>query len=193
METKDTNEKQTLMPDSDGPVAVEDAAAPDPVGGQELTAEDILSGGDDPYKRITVPQLAKGGAPGVLYLGPLSAGTVIDFASGDDDDDDSGKVYALIAEALVTKDGTRLFSVAEAQNLRKVNIGAFTHIQSEIMAHAGLTKDDDAAVEGLTIEQVQAAMVSAEVTKGKAAMVVGLLKLVSVKDKGGDDDPEGED
>jgi hypothetical protein len=102
-----------------------------------LTAEDIFSGGDDPFVEVEIPELTKKGKPGIVYLRQLPAGDVLDFVAQSDEDKNEA-LLGLLAKAVVTADGSPLFTEEQARNLRSISIGVFNRLTREITAMASL-------------------------------------------------------
>lgn len=113
-----------------------------PTDDQLLTAEDILSGGDDYLSPLEIPELSKNGKPGVVYLKPLSAGDVLDFAEGDKGTRTS-RIIPLIAKAIVRQDGSPMFNDGEVARLRDIRMDVFTRLSKAVMATFNSVMDDD--------------------------------------------------
>lgn len=119
------------------------AAANGNDGGALLSAEDILSGGDEPLQRIELP-IKKGGKPGVIYLRPLTAGEVLDFQASDEDQRQEA-LLELMPSACVNEEGQPIFAGTPKDKLRNMPIVVFTAISQAVTEMAGLTKPAESA------------------------------------------------
>lgn len=111
-----------------------------------LTAEDILRGGEAPLERLEIPELQKGGRPGVVHLRPLPAGAVLEFAQHEEGAARNAAMLELIAHAVVTPEGKPLFTREQAAGLRELSIQAFNRLARAVTAMAQL--DDEAGPQG---------------------------------------------
>ena len=112
-------------------------------GGGVLSAADILRGGDQPYKRIELP-IQKNGKPGIIYLRHLTAGEVLDFQAGDEDQRQEA-LLELMPAACVDESGKRIFEGFTKEQLRSMPIAVFSAISGAVTEMAGLTKPSASA------------------------------------------------
>lgn len=108
---------------------------------RRLTAADILAGGEEPYRELEIPELKKGGAPGILYLKPLSAGDMLDLAAAEDlaPVERRNQMLQLIAKTVVDPDtGQRVFTVDQVDELRTISAKLFTRLMTAINEGAGV-------------------------------------------------------
>lgn len=145
-----------------------------------LTAEEILAGGDEPFKRVEIPELPKGGEPGVVFLRSVSAGEVLDFIQIPEGKKQNDALIRLIADVVVSKDGEPLFSETEAEDIRRISIGAFNRIQNAVLKRAGMPTGEpgESAETGFSLETIESAMVSAGIGEDDRRVVLGILKNV---------------
>lgn len=116
-----------------------------------LTADELFGRGS--YKRLEIPELPKNGEPGVVWLRALSAGDVMDFTNrlGGDNVPESEKTQAMlemIAKAVVTEDGTPIFTEEQVGRLREMSMSVFTRISRAVNELTGTTEAKEAAGKG---------------------------------------------
>lgn len=102
-----------------------------PDASQLLTADEIFAGGDDLLSPLEIPELKKGGKPGIVYLKQLSTGDVLDFAESGEQDQKS-RMLTLIAKAVVNQDGSPMFSEDQVTRLRDIRVDVFTRLSRAI-------------------------------------------------------------
>ena len=95
-----------------------------------LTAEDFFSGGDEPLNRLEIPELRKGGRPGVVFLKQLTAGELMEFKTAPADSQDEANLK-LVAGAVCDASGKQIFS-SEA-DLKKLPMKAVNRIAKAVM------------------------------------------------------------
>jgi hypothetical protein len=105
-----------------------------------LSVEDIFRGGDDSLERLEIDELQKGGRPGVVYLRPLPAGEVLDFADKSEGEGKNQALLEMIAKAVVHPDGSPMFGEEDTKRLREISIGAFNRLAKAVtkMADVGV-------------------------------------------------------
>lgn len=112
-----------------------------------LTAEDLFGRGG--YTMLEIPELPKGGRPGVVWLRPLSAGDVMDFTArvGGDEKPESEKTQAMlemIASAVVNEDGSAIFTEEQVGRLREMSMSVFSRLATAVNELTGAGKKDAA-------------------------------------------------
>lgn len=101
-----------------------------------LTADDILGGGEESITPFEVPEIRKGGKPGVLFMRPVSAGQVIMFLGmkGKGEVEQNKAIINLMVDCIVRPDGEPMFTQESAEKLAAVSWPAFSRISNHIMA-----------------------------------------------------------
>lgn len=111
-----------------------------------LTAEDLLSGGENAFKPFEIPELTKNGEPGVVWLKHLSAGAVMDFATKSErsDAEKNQAMLEMIAKAIVHEDGSPMFTEEQAARLREMSMAVFNRLVTAVNEVTGVGKKLDA-------------------------------------------------
>jgi hypothetical protein len=121
-----------------------------------LTADDIISGGVNQLTPVILPMLQDSeGRPGVVYVRPLTAGRVIQFIS-QPPDKQTRAMIGLVAYAVVSENGERLFANSDVEKLEQMRADVFMLLSNAVSqsfrtATASLTVDAtgaDATVDG---------------------------------------------
>lgn len=103
----------------------------------QLTAEDILRGGDS-LERLELPELTKDGRPGVVFLRQLGAGDVIAFMDHAEGAPRNRAILALMAKAVVTEQGEPVFADVDDDALGSMPMGVFNKLAGAVTAMANL-------------------------------------------------------
>lgn len=118
--------------------------------GNLLSAEDFFRGGDDPYRRVEIPELVKNGEPGIVYVKSLTTGQVFDFAervnpeTNPSANDRSQAMLEMIARAIVTEDGAAIFDTPEkVSRLREVSMAAYKRLSTAVNEMAGIVAKEE--------------------------------------------------
>lgn len=113
-----------------------------------LSADDILSGGENACTPLEVPELTKNGEPGVVWIKSLSAGAVMDFAARADKDKPEAErnqaMLEMIAKAIVNEDGSPMFTEEQAARLREMSMAVFNRFVTAVNGLTGIGKKDEA-------------------------------------------------
>lgn len=110
-----------------------------------LSAMDIFTGGDIPFKPLEIPELTKDGKVGMVYLKAPSAGDVLDFAAKSADTNTETQHDALIrmiAQCVVDQDGKRLFQ--DETRVREIPFSIFSRLMAAVNDLAGIGKKEEA-------------------------------------------------
>lgn len=102
------------------------------VGANVLTLDDLLSGGEEAYRALEIPEIVKNGKPSCVYLRSLPAGDVLDYGEMPKDQQNAG-MLRLIAKAVVSPEGEPLFSENDLDKMRKVSIKVFNRLMAAVM------------------------------------------------------------
>jgi hypothetical protein len=109
-----------------------------------LTAEDLLSFNESSRKMLEIPELPKDGRPGVVWLQPLTAGQVMDFAARQADNmteaEKSQAMLEMIARAVVDQNGQQLFSEEQVGRLRDMSMAVFSRLTAAVNELTGVGK-----------------------------------------------------
>ena len=98
-----------------------------------LTAADLLRGGDNPYRKVEIPELTKDGDTGHVYVKDLPAGDVLVFTEMPEGPERNEGMMFLIAKALVDEDGNPLFtSEEEVREIKNVSMNVFNRLAQEV-------------------------------------------------------------
>lgn len=95
-----------------------------------LTADELTDMGA--LEKLEIPELPKGGQPGVVWIRRLFAEEVIDFSTGDRAGGSKSVVH-LIAMAVVDKKGNPLFSPDDVDRIRRLQIPVFRRLSTAVM------------------------------------------------------------
>lgn len=107
---------------------------------QKLTAQEILLGGEEGFKRIELQSVLKNGKPGVVWIRPLPAREVLAFV-GVPKEKQLEAMAPLIGKAVVHEDGSPMFTTEELKQLVDISISVFTELSTVVTAQMkGLTE-----------------------------------------------------
>lgn len=107
-----------------------------------LTAEEIVSGGDEGIVPVEVPELVKGGRPGIILLRYPSASLIFQFGAGSSNTKPfDQQVFDLFAYCIVDMDGEPLFSTPEQveQLAARMSTASFSMLRDKLFTMGGLS------------------------------------------------------
>lgn len=106
-----------------------------------LTAEEILAGGEERYKVVTLKTIKKGGEPALVRVRPLSARAVVtlgnkmkSLAQGEVTNERVEDMAGMIHECIVDENGERLFTKDNAKRLSETRFDAFMELAQVAMS-----------------------------------------------------------
>lgn len=114
-------------------------------GNNILSALDIFTGGDIPFKPLEIPELTKNGQVGMVYLKPPSAGDVLDFASkssGTETSEQHDALIKMITQCVVDQTGKRIFD--DESRVREIPFSIFSRLMTAVNDLAGIGKKEEA-------------------------------------------------
>jgi hypothetical protein len=85
--------------------------------GNFLSADDIIRGGENPYRQVVVPELKKNGSSGVIVYKPIPAITLLSiWEEGLSGKDQVTKTANMLSDLLVNPDGSQMFTEGQLLN-----------------------------------------------------------------------------
>lgn len=124
---------------AESPTSVNPTAGSPTVGARrELSGDEFFAPRIGDLEELEIPELG-----GVVYIGDLSTGAVLDLADAKEGAELNQRTLELIAMAVQHKDGTPMFSEDQAKRLRTVKVQVYDRMAKAVRVRAGFAVPDD--------------------------------------------------
>lgn len=117
-----------------------------------ITAADLFSGGDNPYRRVELDEVIRDGKPVVVYIKPMTASTAMHLAEEAQksraqqpdgttpaiDFEHSNDMVKILATHVVNCDGSPIFRADDLDKIRELPLRVYMRLLKEVNALAGV-------------------------------------------------------
>jgi hypothetical protein len=108
-------------------------------GDNLLTADQVLQGGDDPFKRVELRSATVRGKPGVVWMKRPSASAVLQFTAMDQAQR-ADRLPHLIADSVVDSSGRAMFT--DPKKVRNMDVRVFQELQVLVTEMMGIDTEE---------------------------------------------------